>query len=524
MDSFPVWVSRCSTPRSLVFAAIVVWSVVIRVALVGFADIVSRHPDSSSYLQGPDFGGGQWRTWVYPLMNALLPYRWVVAVQAVVSAVAFACLAATVAGQLKAVGLRILAYLVVLVVGFSERIVMWDGMILSESLSLSLTALLIAAFVSWRWLPVWAWLVLLTAWLFVRDANLYLGFVVVAAVLVVARRRLSVVLAGGAVLILAWAVVASQRNHDSERYAVTVNVAYHTMLEPEYLEWFVVHDMPITESFFFEDFASRNYLLQRDDRFQQWVAESGASTYVKFLLQHPSFALGGIERLFVDGGLNNEAFVDRPYWTDPLESSAWWTPNGDLARGIPWVIPKDGTYVMLALLAFAAMASLIVVLRGPGLDRRWTIPSVLLASVVPQTLLAYHGTPWEVGRHGVVITLSLAVSSMWITLLAADQWWSRRGPGPGSVVGVEGGVEFAPGAVTGAGDHLAGLAVPDEHHPADPRQFTGLDHPVGGGDRGAGRDVQAGFEDTVVAQADPDPGVGSQEAPLADGDDVGPAA
>jgi hypothetical protein len=80
------------------------------------------------------------------------------------------------------------------------------------------------------------------------------------------------------------------------------------------------------------------------------------------------------------------------------------------------------------------------------------------------------------------------------------------------------------GAQSLAGDHLAGLAVTDEHHAADAREVTRLDDPVGRHDGGGGRDVEAGLHDAVVAQADADAGIGSEQAPFPDRDDVRPTA
>ncbi len=87
------------------------------------------------------------------------------------------------------------------------------------------------------------------------------------------------------------------------------------------------------------------------------------------------------------------------------------------------------------------------------------------------------------------------------------------------------GVEAAPRPGALAGDDGAGLAVADEHHPADARQLLALDDlAIGEGDERAGRDVEPGLDDAVVAEADPDAGVGTEEAALADRDLFGATA
>jgi hypothetical protein len=83
---------------------------------------------------------------------------------------------------------------------------------------------------------------------------------------------------------------------------------------------------------------------------------------------------------------------------------------------------------------------------------------------------------------------------------------------------VEGLVEFAPGGAAGAGDDISGLAVADEHDVAAARQFASLHDAVWGENRRAAGDVEAGFDDAVVTEADPDAAVCAEEAALADRD------
>src|SRR4051794_10515537 len=87
---------------------------------------------------------------------------------------------------------------------------------------------------------------------------------------------------------------------------------------------------------------------------------------------------------------------------------------------------------------------------------------------------------------------------------------------------VEGGVETAPGPRPLSRLDGPGLAVADEHHPADAGHLAALRHlAVGQLHERAGGDVQAGLDDAIVTEADPDAGVGPEEAPLADRDLLG---
>src|SRR5688572_13651758 len=74
---------------------------------------------------------------------------------------------------------------------------------------------------------------------------------------------------------------------------------------------------------------------------------------------------------------------------------------------------------------------------------------------------------------------------------------------PGTSVAVQGRVQTAPRAGARLGQDGAGLAVADEHHPADAGQLLALDDvTVGQLDERPGRHVQAGLDDAVVTEAD----------------------
>ena len=89
---------------------------------------------------------------------------------------------------------------------------------------------------------------------------------------------------------------------------------------------------------------------------------------------------------------------------------------------------------------------------------------------------------------------------------------------------MERGVEVDPLA---AGAHLdaAGDGVTQEQQVGSPGKFPGLDHlAIRERHLGAGREIQAGFDDAVVAEGDAEPGLGTKEAALPDPHALGPAA
>src|SRR5262245_16912425 len=97
------------------------------------------------------------------------------------------------------------------------------------------------------------------------------------------------------------------------------------------------------------------------------------------------------------------------------------------------------------------------------------------------------------------------------------QWrsWRERVEGRrvGSVVGVEGGVEFDAGALAGAGLQGAGDRVAPEQQVRGAGEVAGLDDAaVGEGELRTRRDVDAGLDGAVVAERDADARVRADEA------------
>ena len=177
----------------------------------------SPFPDSASYTS-LSFTGANGRLFTVPLFYALLPADPLrICGQVVLSAVAWWVLASTVAGGVSDRRVSIGVRLVLLALGICGPIASWNSTILGESVAISLTALVIAAWLAYVRGPtrnrLLALLVVAVLWMFVRPDNLLIGSLVVIAwmVWIVLRRRggVQLVLAGVMVLICAGGLVVS---------------------------------------------------------------------------------------------------------------------------------------------------------------------------------------------------------------------------------------------------------------------------------------------------------------------------
>src|SRR4051812_44306790 len=164
--------------------------------VIGFIDAEPRtYPDTGTYehvalapILSADFLAG-WRAPTLPLLYKLVTGDQArIWAQLAISIVCWLALAAAVAATIRERRLRPLAFGAVLVFALAPEIVQWDAALLSESVSLSLTAALTAA---WLWIlrrpSPWAYgtmFALAAAWALARDPHAYvvLGLALVLAV------------------------------------------------------------------------------------------------------------------------------------------------------------------------------------------------------------------------------------------------------------------------------------------------------------------------------------------------------
>lgn len=363
------------------------------------------HADSRSYRWGVSFTGNQARPWVVPLVQWALPDRGVVAFQAILSAVAFLVFAYVVACQMHDRRVSIGIAATILAVGISPRVTIFDLHLLSESIAISTTLLLLASLVHIADLPAALPIATFALWLFTRDAHLYLGALVCAGVGWWSWRNRRPVVAVGMVAVLAWGAVAARNNTVIEEYNVTANPALRATSDIDMFRWFVDRGMPPVSDFFEPDLAKRMEALLANSDYVAWLRDEGVNVYVTYLATHPRFLVSAFGNMFVDRYEGHGSMFDR---------GDQWMGNSPI--GVPFW-PERATLFMTALVAAAALAAL----RHRRFDRRWVLPTLMLASTMPHLLLVFHATPLEYGRHGVIMALVVVLTLLWITALSVDR-------------------------------------------------------------------------------------------------------
>jgi len=188
-----------------------------------------RFHDSASDLK-LSFRGREPRLWTVPLVYRLLPTDDLrIAGQTVIAALAWWALAMTAGSLVVDRRVRTALMAVILALGLVGPVSNWNSTILSESLSLSLTALLVAAWLRYAWRPTTVTAALAVGvtvlWTFTRQTHVIVGlFVTVFAVAATLHRRsaLRVVVAASLIVLSVLGLASLTQN----RSVADQNIAY----------------------------------------------------------------------------------------------------------------------------------------------------------------------------------------------------------------------------------------------------------------------------------------------------------
>ncbi|HUZ81722.1 MAG TPA: hypothetical protein VMU73_05700, partial [Gaiellaceae bacterium] len=321
----------------------------------------------------------------------------VVWLQLAVSIACWAFLAIVIARRVRGARVRWFAAATVLLFSASWPIAQWDTLVLTESLSLSIFALLAGlAFVyvdrPRRGLVV----VLVSVALFftaLRDANGLLAAIVLAlvAITLAARRRRGVamlLLGAAATCVLLVAATSSVRRWE---ILFADQIGKRVVANPTELSYFRAHGMPLPahlSSIIFSDTRGPHPAASfehdpRLARFMPWFMSEARPTYESYLLSHPADSVGAPLRklpvMLSDSGLSTyraPGFRELPNVVEEL------------------IYPSDGGRLLsleLALLGVAALG----VLRGLW-QRDWVLPLGLVLGSVPLAVFVWDGEPSEV--------------------------------------------------------------------------------------------------------------------------------
>jgi hypothetical protein len=370
------------------------------------------------------------KPWGLPLLYKLLPGDLAISVpiaQLLLSIGAWLALAFAVGRCVEHTKLRRLALVCVLTFSCSAAVAQWDAVLLSESLSLSLFALVLAAGFELvrrpRPVALAALLVLAMLWAAARDTNAY-AFAPLALALLVSfgwrRKRLAAVLVCGSVLILA-ASAASASSPRRWQLVMIDLVGERVLASPQETAYFRARGMPLPQDLRRRLYVDRTPLarFERDRElrpFRRWLLRSGRATYASYLLSHRHEA--------IDRPLRRAGLLLTPVGLD------FYKPRGFrelLPRALERIFPASGRNVLVWLALAAAVAA---ALASAGRGRlALLIPVAIGASALPLAILIWDSEPREVPRHELIPIVSSRLALLALCLLVLDQVPALAKPG-----------------------------------------------------------------------------------------------
>ena len=332
------------------------------------------------------------------------------------SIVAWMILALSLAFVLRSLALKFIAFATVLGFSLTQNIIMWDPLILSDSLSLSLLALFLGACIwllrDWRLYKVLILALLGTLLVFARDPYAYLLLFAALALLpliILTAYRGRVVLVSSILLLIFMLsnVLATAGNRWYIPFLMTLGL--RILPNSEYLDYFVEQGMPLSEALMERSgkpIHSDELAILRDpklEEFRHWAKSNGRSVYIRFMwhfkadtLQNP---LKHLEVIFNP---------DLRYYT---------------ATGFRPIITSQRLNEVLYPIRFSLLTVFIANLLAaallfPALKYRqllWVLPLMLILFSYPQAVLIWNADANDVARHSLYHNIELRLG-LWLLI------------------------------------------------------------------------------------------------------------
>ena len=355
--------------------------------------------------------------------------------QAAISMLSWLALAVVVARHLIIPLLKILGVLVITLFALSPQLSDWDRVLLSESLSFSLFALLLALTIE---TPIrialdghplstqtkflaGLWVLTLLFWVFTRDSNAYLLPITVVMLMLpmlfmrvrrrIATRALTVLIIVSSLLFLIHNATLNQ----SDRWVNPFlnNLIRNVLPYERRVAFFESRGMPVNEEILALQTSRGNEpgFYEFPD-FMEWVYEDGPSTYTLFLLGDPGWTLS-IFASKVDDLFSENI---QPYFHSQSSNSHLWLSSiGDILHSV-----SGSTLLVVILLTLAFLATVALRRNPKSLALGWTFSWLLLAALA-MFFVSFHGDALAWIRHTLVAVLPLRLSVWLLSIFLADQ-------------------------------------------------------------------------------------------------------
>lgn len=399
--------------------------------------LTPEFPDSESYSH-LSLTGADTRLPTVPLLyKALKTDAARVAGQALLAAICWWILASVASKMISDRRVRIGLRSVLLMLGLVAPIASWNTVILSESATISLTALLIAAWLHYaqdqRWLTAAAAVAATLFWTFTRQTNVLIGLMLTVAAIValfVGKEKSGVRLSVAVALIVISTVGLRELRHNRtlSNGAIAYIIHDRVVTNRDRTAWFVGQGMPNPRF----DPTAIGRPTSQNPAWYAWLDSDGERTYLRFVATHPEYTL--IDPLpFLSGEKVSLYHPNRAVFTslqpDPTPSIL--SPTADYGRHrdvLPSVVDQflfdQGRIGGLLVLAALGGGLALMGWRRLGRDRRLIVPALVALSAIPQAYVVWLSggeATHELDRLSITTAVSVRIG-LWVLLaVAADR-------------------------------------------------------------------------------------------------------
>jgi hypothetical protein len=347
------------------------------------------------------------------------------------------------ASTLKTRWLKPLAFGLIAFFSLSLEISQWDRILLSESVSNSLFALLVALALlvlklwtsesnapqNQQWLVCCSLILVALLYSFTRDVNLYLFLFLSIGMLIGLlfrpirqhKDRLYYCLIAVSFLLIFiahnYSINQKQRGFSNIKHILVARI----LPKPDALEYFSKKGMPVYEDFneFVKTADEDEYTAALETPamapLAEWMRNDAKSIYAQYLIYtFPASFLKPIQEYNLLTNSNSSEYrrivEDQPSWVNKLDRIMYPRSKGPLFLGI---VVSMGAVVLLSWrYAFKPI---------------WIVVILLLVTLYPLMFLVWHGDTIELERHATPVGIQLRLAFWMMAVLLADVLAYRYG-------------------------------------------------------------------------------------------------
>ena len=346
-------------------------------------------------------------------------YSAIIYLQTVISITCWFFLAWSLLHWLQSAVGKTVAFCIVVSLGTCEPIIVWESCLLSESISISLLAAMIGAWLLYlkdtRRANFIVLLSLSVCWIFCRETNpwmiLILTFFLLPITLLKKNRRFLIMIS----IFIGVFALHDISSSIGKRWAFPLlNVISRRILPDEKNRaFFERHGMPITPTLLARTnrcASCDNYAYYNDpalENFRKWFYAKAKQTYILWLVSHPATTmrepLSNIEYMVASGSLFHHA--------SPSSKRVLPSPLSKLVFPIGYA-----RYFSLVMVWFLILGTGIAI--GSGVwkkENSWVVGILLVILAYPHFIIVWHGdvVGFEIERHSLAARVQLNIA-FWI--------------------------------------------------------------------------------------------------------------